>query len=229
VLPADPARCLQPLPAPLRSAGRLRHPQRGTDLRFGLPGARHPRAIRSDNGPPFASTGAGGLTALSVWWQRLGIRHDRITPGKPQQNGRQERFHRTLAELVQHPEHDVRAQQRAFDRFRYEYNKDVPACTRRCRDTATIASLTTGDAARPQATAGTGGRSRTPLRTGVADDRGDDEAADPGAVCDGQIADAIGAPRGESTISPRAHMGASALGQWSAPSREPHSFRSLAR
>ena len=43
---------------------------------FGLPAA-----IRSDNGPPFASTGAGGLTALNVWWLRLGIRVERIEPG----------------------------------------------------------------------------------------------------------------------------------------------------
>ena len=85
-----------------------------------------PVAIRSDNGPPFASTGAGGLTTLSVWWQRLGIRHDRITPGKPQQNGRQERFHRTLGELVEEPEAELRAQQRAFDRFRHEYNHVRP-------------------------------------------------------------------------------------------------------
>ena len=49
-----------------------------------------------DNGPPFASVGAGGLTKLSVWWLKLGIRVERITPGKPQENGRQERFHRTL-------------------------------------------------------------------------------------------------------------------------------------
>lgn len=82
-----------------------------------------PVAIRSDNGPPFASTGAaGGLTSLSVWWQRLGIRHDRITPGKPQQNGRLERFHRTLAEVVEEPAAEAGAQQRAFDRFRHEYN-----------------------------------------------------------------------------------------------------------
>ncbi len=53
---------------------------------FGLPSA-----IRSDNGPPFASVGAGGLTKLSVWWIRLGIRLERIASGKPQQNGRQER------------------------------------------------------------------------------------------------------------------------------------------
>jgi putative transposase len=85
-----------------------------------------PVAIRSDNGPPFASTGAGGLTTLSVWWQRLGIRHDRIDPGKPQQNGRQERFHRTLAELVEEPEPEQRSQQRAFDRFRCEYNDVRP-------------------------------------------------------------------------------------------------------
>jgi putative transposase len=85
-----------------------------------------PETIRSDNGPPFASTGAAGLTKLSVWWQRLGVRHDRIAPGKPQQNGRQERFHRTLAELVEHPERDRRSQQRAFDLFRREYNHERP-------------------------------------------------------------------------------------------------------
>jgi transposase InsO family protein len=85
-----------------------------------------PDSIRSDNGPPFASTGAAGLTKLNVWWHRLGIRHDRIDPGKPQQNGRLERFHRTLAELVREPERDVRAQQRAFDRFRHEYNDQRP-------------------------------------------------------------------------------------------------------
>lgn len=88
---------------------------------FGLP-----ESLRSDNGPPFASTGAGGLTTLSVWWRRLGVRHDRIAPGKPQQNGRLERFHRTLAELVAEPETDVRAQQRAFDLFRHDYNHVRP-------------------------------------------------------------------------------------------------------
>ena len=58
---------------------------------FGLP-----EAIRTDNGPPFASPTAGGLSRLSTWWLKLGIRHERITPGKPQQNGRLERMHRTL-------------------------------------------------------------------------------------------------------------------------------------
>ena len=86
-----------------------------------------PAAIRSDNGPPFASIGAGGLTKLSVWWLRLGIRVERIEPGKPQQNGRQERFHRTLkAETANPPARDLRSQQRVFDVFRGEYNEQRP-------------------------------------------------------------------------------------------------------
>ena len=55
-----------------------------------------PRAIRSDNGPPFASTGAGGLTRLSARWAKMGIGLERIYPGKPYQNGRHERMHGTL-------------------------------------------------------------------------------------------------------------------------------------
>jgi len=62
-----------------------------------------PAAIRTDNGPPFASTGLGGLSSLSVWWIRLGIHLERIEPGKPQQNGRHERMHRTLKEATTKP------------------------------------------------------------------------------------------------------------------------------
>jgi transposase InsO family protein len=58
----------------------------------GLPGS-----IRSDNGVPFASpNGLYNLSKLSVWWLRLGIDIERIKPGRPQQNGRHERMHRTL-------------------------------------------------------------------------------------------------------------------------------------
>jgi len=88
---------------------------------FGLPDA-----IRSDNGPPFASTGAGGLTTLSVWWLKLGIRLERIEPGKPQQNGRQERVHLTLEEVVATPAANLRAQQRALDLWRQTYNEVRP-------------------------------------------------------------------------------------------------------
>lgn len=86
-----------------------------------------PQAIRTDNGPPFASPGLGGLSALSVWWLRLGLNLERIEPGQPQQNGRHERMHRTLkAATAQPPRANLRQQQKAFDTFRCEYNEDRP-------------------------------------------------------------------------------------------------------
>jgi len=86
-----------------------------------------PVAIRSDNGPPFASTGAGGLTRLSARWAKMGIRLERIQPGTPQQNGRHERMHRTLkAEACQPPAANAAEQQRRFDAFRYEFNFERP-------------------------------------------------------------------------------------------------------
>lgn len=86
-----------------------------------------PLAIRSDNGPPFASRSVGGLSRLSVWWVRLGIRPERIEPGRPEQNGRHERMHRTLkAETASPPEANHPAQQRAFDRFRQTFNVQRP-------------------------------------------------------------------------------------------------------
>jgi transposase InsO family protein len=89
---------------------------------FGLP-----RAIRSDNGPPFASLAAGGLSALSVWWIKLGITPERIDPGKPQQNGRHERMHGTLnQETAKPPASTLRDQQQRFDLFRREYNEQRP-------------------------------------------------------------------------------------------------------
>jgi hypothetical protein len=86
-----------------------------------------PEAIRTDNGEPFASVGLGGLSSLSVWWIKLGIRPERIRPGKPQQNGRHERMHRTLKQATaQPPAATQRAQQKAFDGFREEYNWERP-------------------------------------------------------------------------------------------------------
>lgn len=86
-----------------------------------------PQAIRTDNGAPFASTGLGGLSPLSVWWIRLGIRLERIQPGHPQQNGRHERMHRTLKQATASPpSQSLGKQQEAFDAFRLEYNEDRP-------------------------------------------------------------------------------------------------------
>ncbi len=54
-----------------------------------------PLAIRTDNGPPFASRAVAGLSVLSIYWMKLGIIPERIVPGHPEQNGRHERIHRT--------------------------------------------------------------------------------------------------------------------------------------
>jgi transposase InsO family protein len=86
-----------------------------------------PARIRSDNGAPFATKSLGGLSAMSVWWIQAGIVPERIEPGKPQQNGRHERFHRTLKERTTKPPAQTLAeQQRAFDYFRRDYNEARP-------------------------------------------------------------------------------------------------------
>lgn len=89
---------------------------------FGLPDA-----IRSDNGTPFAGRGPAGLSQLSAWWRKLGIRHERIKPGKPQQNGRHERMHLTLKqETTCPPASSMGSQQRVFDLFRRRFNDERP-------------------------------------------------------------------------------------------------------
>ena len=86
-----------------------------------------PRAIRTDNGAPFCSTGIHGLCAMNVWWIRLGIAQQRIAPSHPEQNGAHERMHRTLkAETARPPARTRRGQQRRFQRFRAEYNHQRP-------------------------------------------------------------------------------------------------------
>jgi len=86
-----------------------------------------PRAIRTDNGVPFATSGIHGLSQLNVWWMRLGIQHQRIHPGRPQQNGAHERMHKTLKRgAIRPPRSNALAQQRAFNRFRTEYNEERP-------------------------------------------------------------------------------------------------------
>jgi transposase InsO family protein len=86
-----------------------------------------PTAIRCDNGSPFGSRGAGGLTKLSAWWVKLGIAPHFIHPASPQENGRHERMHRTLkAQTSAPPAANAREQQARFDRFRAHYNEERP-------------------------------------------------------------------------------------------------------
>lgn len=90
--------------------------------RYGLP-----EAIRTDNGAPFASVGLGGLSRLSAWFIKLGIRPERIEKAHPEQNGRHERMHRTLKEATAAPPRaNLAEQQKAFNAFVEEYNLSRP-------------------------------------------------------------------------------------------------------
>ncbi len=88
---------------------------------YGLPGA-----IRTDNGAPFATLKLG-FSHLSLWWIRLGIVHERIEPGHPEQNGQHERMHKTLkAEATRPPKANQCAQQKRFDEWVNEFNQERP-------------------------------------------------------------------------------------------------------
>ncbi len=89
---------------------------------YGLPGV-----MRSDNGVPFASNGLAGLTRLSVYWLRLGIKLERIRPAHPEENGRHERMHLTLKRETTRPARpNLLQQQERFDEFIYEFNTERP-------------------------------------------------------------------------------------------------------
>ena len=86
-----------------------------------------PLRLRSDNGPPFATTGAGGLSRLAVQVIKAGVTPERITPGKPQENGRHERLHLTLLQdTANPPAATLLAQGLRFQRFRASYNDERP-------------------------------------------------------------------------------------------------------
>ena len=89
---------------------------------FGLP-----NRIRTDNGVPFASSAMARLSALSVWFIKLGIYPELIQPGRPKQNAIHERIHRTLKrEATIPPASSLTLQQRKFDAFRQEFNELRP-------------------------------------------------------------------------------------------------------
>ena len=89
---------------------------------FGLP-----HRLRSDNGAPFASRGAGGLSRLSVKVIKAGVVPERIAPGKPQQNGRLERLHLTLLQdTASPPARSLREQLERLRSFQRLYNDERP-------------------------------------------------------------------------------------------------------
>lgn len=107
---------------PDESVAQTRAAFERTFRRHGLP-----EAIRVDNGCPFGADGALGLTRLSAWWIRLGIRVEFITPGCPGENGAHEQMHRVYkAEVANPPAPSLRAQKRRTERWRREYNELRP-------------------------------------------------------------------------------------------------------
>ena len=94
----------------------------GLFRRYGLP-----KVIRMDNGSPFGSTGAQGLSSLSVWWLTLGIQVEFIRPGHPEENGAHEQMHRELKrDTTRPPAAHARGQQTRSDRWRRYYNTARP-------------------------------------------------------------------------------------------------------
>ena len=91
-------------------------------MKWGLP-----KIIRVDNGGPFASVGAAGLSRLSAWWTVLGIGVEFIAPGHPEQNGAHEQMHGVLkAETTRPVSTTKRAQQRRMNRWLGIYNQQRP-------------------------------------------------------------------------------------------------------
>jgi transposase InsO family protein len=89
---------------------------------FGLP-----QRIRTDHGVPCATTTRGRLSPRSARWVRLGLLPECIEPGKPHQNGRHERRHRTLkADTTRPPGANLRAQQQQFTHFRAAFTHERP-------------------------------------------------------------------------------------------------------
>jgi transposase InsO family protein len=84
-----------------------------------------PRRIRCDNGSPFGGPGPTGLTRLSAWWVKLGIGVEFITPGRPQENGSHEQFHRVYQlDVATKPTRTLHGQQRKSDRWLKRYNEE---------------------------------------------------------------------------------------------------------
>lgn len=86
-----------------------------------------PRAIRTDRGSPFCGSGPYGLTALSLWWTRLGIEVQFARRRRGLDNNAHEQMHRVLkADVARPPAGTYSAQVRRLQRWRHHYNHDRP-------------------------------------------------------------------------------------------------------
>lgn len=111
--------------SPDMRTGTVQEALTATFRRYGLP-----VRMNMDNGSPWGSPSGDsrGLSALSLWLVRLGIRVSFSTPAHPQTNGKEERFHRSLKAEVLNGRHwrDLVQMQDAFDTWRAVYNHQRP-------------------------------------------------------------------------------------------------------
>ena len=87
-----------------------------------------PRRMLMDNGPPWGDIADQPWTRLTAWLVRLGIRVSHGRPYHPQTQGKDERFHRTLAAEVLRDRSfsHLNDAQQAFDPWRQVYNTQRP-------------------------------------------------------------------------------------------------------
>ena len=85
-----------------------------------------PLYIRSDNGPPFASTCPGRLSKLSIKLIKAGVTPEWIEPGNPQENGRHERMHSTMQQEGFIEGSSLKKQIKAMEEFIEYYNFERP-------------------------------------------------------------------------------------------------------
>lgn len=86
-----------------------------------------PRALRMDNGSPFGSTGAAGLSSLSAWFIAVGIEVQFIRHGHPEENGSHEQWHRVLkADTAAPPAAHPPGQAARTTRWLHHYNHQRP-------------------------------------------------------------------------------------------------------
>lgn len=124
--------CLRLLPS--QDDPRVRRVFQGLFRRRGLP-----QIIRVDNGSPFAGKGALGLSRLSVWWLRLGIRVEFTRRARPGDNAGHEQFHGCYQREVVAAGAGARRQaQRHSDRWVARYNTERPHEALRQRPPAAV-------------------------------------------------------------------------------------------
>ena len=86
-----------------------------------------PEVIRVDNGSPFGGKGALGLSRLSVWWLRLGIRVEFTRRARPGDNAAHEQFHGCYQrEVVAGGGAERRWMQARSTRWLAHYNQERP-------------------------------------------------------------------------------------------------------